>query len=87
MKYELFFLNNIHDSMEMVNAELDPFLDLSSISTFEQIIEDVANAMKEIAEFVEKEVIEDLPKETQKDFQSSIADYRKYAAILKEFKL
>ncbi|MEY8338591.1 hypothetical protein AALB16_11315 [Lachnospiraceae bacterium 62-35] len=180
MKYELFFLNNIHDSMEMVNAELDPFLDLSSqgvfdelcmkhiilnlanflellvkyrleqehwtlifsdlnkakysdylagdfisvdvksgicrlknicemkyvfissihiyqyrnrlmhytlISTFEQIIEDVANAMREIAEFVEKEVIEDLPKEAQKDFQSSIADYRKYAAILKEFKL
>ena len=180
MKYELFFLNNIHDSMEMVNAELDPFLDLSRqgvfdelcmkhiilslanclellvkyrleqehwtlifsdlnkakysdylegdfisvdvksgisrlknicevkyvftssihiyqyrnrlmhytlISTFEQIIEDVANAMKEIAEFVEKEVIEDLPKEAQKDFQSSIADYRKYAVILKEFKI
>ena len=28
MKYELSFLNNIHDSMEMVNVELDPFLDL-----------------------------------------------------------
>ena len=28
MKYELFFLNNIHDSMEMVNVEIDPFLDL-----------------------------------------------------------
>ena len=28
MKYELFFLNNIHDSMEMVNVELDPFLDV-----------------------------------------------------------
>ena len=24
MKYELSFLNNIHDSMEMVNVELDP---------------------------------------------------------------
>ena len=50
-------------------------------------MKDVANAMKEIAEFVEKEVIEDLPKEAQKDFQSSIADYRKYAVILKEFKI
>lgn len=28
MKYELFFLNNIHDSMEMVNVELAPFWDL-----------------------------------------------------------
>lgn len=25
MKYELFFLNNIHDSMEMVNVELIHF--------------------------------------------------------------
>ena len=49
------------------------------ISTFEQIIEDVDNAMKESVEFVEKEA--------QKDFQSLIANYRKYAAILKEFKL
>lgn len=91
--------------MEMVNAELDPFLELSRkgvfdklcmkhiilnlanclellvkyrleqdrnrlmhytlISTFEKIIEDVADAMKEIAEFVEKEVVEDLPKEAK----------------------
>lgn len=28
MKYELFFFNNIHDSLEMVNVELDSFLDL-----------------------------------------------------------
>ncbi len=49
------------------------------ISTFKQIIEDVDNAMKESVEFVEKEA--------QKDFQSLIANYRKYAAILKEFKL
>lgn len=34
-----------------------------TISTFEQIIEDVANAMKEIEEFIKKEIIEDLPKE------------------------
>ena len=164
MKYELFFLNNIHDSMEMVNVELDPFLDLlnqgdfdeltmkhiilnlanclellvkykleqehwtlifsdlnkakysnyligdfisvdvksgilrlknicemeyiftNSIhiyqyrnrlmhytlnGTFEQIIKDVVGAMQEIAEFVEKEVIPDLPQEAQKDFQDS----------------
>jgi hypothetical protein len=43
------------------------------ISTFKQIIEDVDNAMKESVEFVEKEA--------QKDFQSLIANYRKYAAI------
>ena len=48
-------------------------------STFKQIIEDMANARKESLEFVEKEA--------QKDFQSLIANYRKYAAILKEFKL
>ncbi|EEG74923.1 hypothetical protein [[Clostridium] hylemonae] len=180
MKYELYFLNNIHDSMEMVNVELDPFLDLFSqgdfdeltvkhiilnlanciellikyrleqehwtlifsdlnkakysdylvgdfISvdvksgilrlknicemkyvftasihiyqyrnrlmhytlngTFDHIIKDIASAMQEIAEFVEKEVIEALPKQAQKDFQNSIADYRKYAVILKELKL
>lgn len=180
MKYEIFFLNNIHDSMEMVNVELDLFLDLLSqgdfdeltmkhiilnlanclellikyrleqehwtlifsdlnrakysdylvgdfISvdvksgilrlknicemeyiftasihiyqyrnrlmhytlngTFEQIIKDVAGAMQEIAEFVEKEIILGLPKEAQKDFQDSIADYRKYAMILKELQL
>ena len=37
MKYELFFLNNIHDSMEMVNVELDPFLDLSSQGDFDEL--------------------------------------------------
>lgn len=180
MKYELFFLNNIHDSMEMVNVEIDPFLDLFSQgdydelsmkhiilnlanclellvkyrleqehwtlifsdlnkakysdylagdfvsvdvksgilrlknicemeyafiagvhiyqyrnrlmhytlnSTFEQIIKDVADAMKEIAEFVEKEIIKGLPQEVQKDFRDAIADYRKYAEALKELKL
>lgn len=180
MKYDLFFLNNLHDSMDMVNIEMDPFLDLCSqgvfdelsmkqiilnlanclellvkyrllqehwtlifsdlnkakysdylagdfisvdfksgisrlrnicdmkyvfvsslniyqyrnrlmhftlISTFERIIDDVADAMIEIAEFVEKEVVEDLPKEAQEDFLSSIADYRRYAVILKELKL
>lgn len=56
-------------------------------STFEQIIKDVADAMKEIAEFVEKEIIKDLPQEVQKDFQDTIVDYRKYAEALKKLKL
>lgn len=43
--------------------------------------------MKEIAEFVEKEIINGLPQEAQKDFQDAIADYRKYAEALKELKL
>lgn len=37
MKYELFFWNNIHDSMEMVNVELDPFLDLFSQGAFDEL--------------------------------------------------
>ena len=37
MKYELFFLNNIHDSMEMVNVELDSFLDLFSQGDFDEL--------------------------------------------------
>lgn len=179
MKYELFFLNNIHDSMEMVNAELDPFLDLysqgcfddislkhiilnlanclellikyrleqehwtlifsdlnkakysnyldgdfvsvdikSGISrlknicevrcpfvastriyqyrnrlmhytlngTFEQLIKDVVESMNEVAEFVENDIMQDLPNEAQKDFQNSITDYRKYAKVLSELK-
>jgi hypothetical protein len=53
--------------------------------TFEQIIKDVVGAMQEIAEFVEKEVIPDLPQEAQKDFQDSLADYRKYAILLKNY--
>lgn len=32
-----FFLNNVHDSMEMVNMELDPFLDLSSQGEFDEL--------------------------------------------------
>ena len=180
MKYELFFLNNIYDSMEMVNVELDSFLGLSNqgefdelcikhiilnlanclelivkyrleqehwtlifsdlnkakyldymegdfvsvdvksgISrlkniceikysfiasihiyqyrnrllhytlngTFEQIIRDVSDAMKEIAEFVEKEIIGELPQEAQNDFETTIVSYREYATILKELKL
>lgn len=55
--------------------------------TFEQIIKDVADAMKEIAEFVEKEIIKDLPQEAKEDFQGSIAYYRKYVATLNELKL
>lgn len=180
MKYEIFFLNNIHDSMDMVNVELDPFLDLFSNGdldvlaikhiilnlanclellvkyrleqehwalvfsdlnkakysdyligdfvsvdvksgilrlknvceieyafvasmhiyqyrnrlmhytlngTFEQIVKDIANAMKEIAEFVDKEIIKDLPQEVQKVLIDTIADYRKYAGVLKKLKL
>lgn len=37
MKYELFFLNNIHDSMEMVNVELDSFLDLINQDYFDEL--------------------------------------------------
>ncbi|WP_303013995.1 MULTISPECIES: hypothetical protein [Holdemanella] len=43
--------------------------------------------MKEIAEFVEKEIIKDLPQEAQKDFQDTIVGYRKYAETLKKLKL
>ena len=32
-----FPLNNIHDSMEMVNVELDPFLDLFSQGYFDEL--------------------------------------------------
>lgn len=52
-------------------------------STFEQIIKDIADAMKEIAEFAENEIIKDLPQEVQKDFRDTIADYKKYAEALK----
>lgn len=180
MKYELFFLNNIHDSMEMVNVELDPFLDLYSEgcfddlslkhiilnlanclellikyrleqehwtlifsdtnkakysnylegdfmsvdikegicrlknicdvkylfvactriyqyrnrlmhytlnSTFEQIIKDVVEAMGEVAEFVEIEIMQYLPENAQEDFKNSIDNYRKYAKVLNELKM
>lgn len=55
--------------------------------TFEQIIRDVSDAMKEIAEFVEKEIIGELPQEAQNDFEMTIVRYREYATILKELKL
>lgn len=55
--------------------------------TFEQIIKDVVDAMKEIAEFVEKEIIKNFSQEAQKDFQDAMADYRKYAEVLKKLKL
>ena len=56
-------------------------------STFEQLIKDVADSMKEIAEFVEKEIIKDLPQEAKKDFRDTVAGYRKYAETLKKLKL
>ena len=180
MKYELYFLNNIHDSMEMVNVELDPFLDLysqgyfdnlsikhiilnlanclellvkyrleqehwtlifsdlnkakyssyldgdfvsvdfkSGISrlkniceirypfiasthiyqyrnrlihytlnnTYGQLIKDVAEAMNEVAEFVENEIMQELPDEAKKNFQNTITDYRNYTKILNELKI
>ena len=55
--------------------------------TFDEIRKDVANSLKEIAEFVEKEIIEYLSQEAQKDFQDSIVDYRKKAGILKNLKI
>lgn len=56
MKYELFFLNNIHDSMEMVNAELEPFLDLSSQGVFDElcmkhIILNLANCLELLVKY------------------------------------
>ena len=56
MKYELFFLNNIHDSMEMVNVELDPFLDLSSQGDFDEltmkhIILNLANCLELLVKY------------------------------------
>lgn len=56
MKYELFFLNNIHDSMEMVNVELDPFLDLYSEGCFDDlslkhIILNLANCLELLIKF------------------------------------
>lgn len=180
MKYELFFLNNIYDSMDMVNVELDPFLDLYSQgcfddlylkhiilnlanclellikyrleqehwtlifsdlnkakysdylngdfvsvdiksgtyrlknicdvkcsfdastkiyqyrnrlmhytlnSTFEQIIKDIAETMIEVAEFVENEIMQYLPKEAQEEFKDSIDNYRKYAKVLRNLKI
>lgn len=43
--------------------------------------------MKEIAEFVEKEIIGELPQEAQNDFETTIVLYRVNATILKELKL
>ena len=37
MEYELYFLNNIHDSMETVNVELDPFFDLFSEGYIDEV--------------------------------------------------
>lgn len=54
---------------------------------FEQIINDVAEAMNQVAEFVENEIMQDLPEAAQKDFQNSIANYRDYAKVLSELKM
>lgn len=40
--------------------------------TFEQIIKNIVAAMNEVAEFVDIEIIRDLPKEAQKDFKNYI---------------
>ena len=37
--------------------------------------------------FVDTEIIKDLPQEVQKVFIDTIADYRKYAGVLKKLKL
>lgn len=44
-----------------------------------------SNEMDYSIEFVEKELINDLPQEAQKDFQDTIAYYRKYTATLKQY--
>jgi len=56
VKYELFFLNNIHDSMEMVNVELDPFLDLLNQGDFDEltmkhIILNLANCLELLVKY------------------------------------
>lgn len=66
MKYEFFFLNNIHDSMEVVNAELDPFLDLSRQGVFDElcmkhIILNLANCL-ELLVFLTQEEKEEVIK-------------------------
>lgn len=45
------FLNNIHDSMEMVNAELDPFLDLSSQGVFDELWLNLANCLQLLVKY------------------------------------
>lgn len=55
-------------------------------STFEQIINDVTEAMNEVAEFVENEIMQYLPEEVQEDFRNSIDKYREHAKILRELK-
>lgn len=52
MKYELFLLNNIHDSLEMVNTEFDPFLSIYDeenyidSSSIKHIILDLSSALE-----------------------------------------
>lgn len=52
-------------------------------STFKQIIKDAAEAMNEVAEFVENEIMKYLPEEAQEEFKNSIDNYRKYAKVLR----
>lgn len=78
MKYELFFLNNIHDSMEMVNVELDPFLYLSSQGDFDEltmkhIILNLANCLELLVKYrLEQEhwtlIFSDLNKAKNSDY-------------------
>lgn len=56
-------------------------------STFEQIIKDVVEAMGEVAEFVDIEIMQYLPENAQEDFKNSIDNYRKYAKVLNELKM
>lgn len=56
MMYELYFLNNIHDSIEMVNVEIESFLDLSdeeyySKTSLKHIILNLANCLELLLKF------------------------------------
>ena len=79
---EYIFTNSIH-----IYQYRNRLMHYTLNGTFEQIIKDVVGAMQEIAEFVEKEIIKDLPQEAQKDFRDTVAGYRKYAETLKKLKL
>ena len=57
---EYIFTNSIH-----IYQYRNRLMHYTLNGTFEQIIKDVVGAMQEIAEFVEKEVIPDLPQEAQ----------------------
>ncbi len=180
MEYKLFFLNNLHDSLDMVIAEVDSFLDICDMGDlhcqgikhiilnlsnsfelvvkyrlqeehwafvfadldkasfddyingafisvdiksginrlknicdvnflfkssmniykyrnrlihytlngeFEQILRDIAGSMEEISNFVQKEIMDKLPKNAKDDFDGTIKDYKEKATALRALDL